>query len=133
MHRQRLIAQQQAREDPPPEDNDHIEEKGLSYDDAIQDHGKEGIKSMTGFTFEEFEFLFSIVASSLKKDRRGKRPKYNPKDMFFITVVYLTTGMKMKELAILFKIRVPRLQRTLYYTIPSIELPLMERFMTHRA
>lgn len=40
---------------------------------------------MTEFSYDELEYLFSIVEYSLKKEWRGKKLKYNPKDMFSLT------------------------------------------------
>lgn len=131
--RERLdqLRQQQENEEETQEENTD-QQILLSYEKLLALHGEAAIFQFTGFNHVEFLEIYHKVENALDIKKRGKRPKMEPKDMLLVTLTYMQTGMRYKELAHIFNIRLPLLERCLYFTIRSIAPFLKEAFIAEK-
>ena len=75
------------------EDIDDKDEEGLQ-DSIFQEYvGSDPtlVKIMTGFTYDEFMVIYATVEKALQMGRspRGRKSKFAPQDMLFITLIDL--------------------------------------------
>ena len=103
------------------------------YQVLIDRSGENGLKSLTRFSINEFQNIYQICEIPLKAvaDKKGRSGKLNPRDKLLVTLTYLVTGMKYTQIAQVFDIRLPLLQRSIDVTLKTISTILYEQFVRH--
>ena len=76
-------------------DADSLEK--FSYERWLELHGEDDIKSMIGFSNDEFQSLVDLLEPVLTQEGRGKR-FLCPQDSFAVFLTWATSGMTFQEL-----------------------------------
>lgn len=101
----------------------------LTYSKLLELHGETAIFQFTGFTNVEFNEIYNTVADCMKQTGRGKRFKLDYVDMLLITLSWLQSGLRHREMCHIFSITQPMLQRVIHHTIVAITDPLVAKFV----
>lgn len=105
------------------------EESILTYSKLLDLHGEAGIFQFTGFTNHEFHEIFAVVSDQMTRSGRGKKFKLLPIDMLFVTLSWMQCGMRYREMCHIFNMRCPMLQRVIHFTVTTITIPLVQKFV----
>ena len=76
--------------------------------------------SMTGFTQQEFDQLFFTSEEALTQPRRGKKTQVSPRDIMFLLLNYLRRYPKIEEMAAVFNIKAPSLDKIIHRAIHDV-------------
>jgi hypothetical protein len=103
-------------------------EEPFSIMALVQKSGGDSIQKALCLTWEEFQDLFGIVKRSMTQLGRGRRRSLEKIDRFFILMLYLTSGSKLKNIAVHLGLSISFVLRTVHQTPEVIQAPLKQFF-----
>ncbi|ETV74307.1 hypothetical protein H257_10914 [Aphanomyces astaci] len=115
------------------EENDATTYNNPVIDRVIEDSGVDGFRTLTNFTPDEFDTIWSVVEMALQArwhDGRGRRPLSTPKDALFMTLVILKYYQTWQKHALDFDINAPTLEKMIIRVVDVISPIIYAHFVT---
>ncbi|ETV76031.1 hypothetical protein H257_09974 [Aphanomyces astaci] len=115
------------------EENDTTTYNNPVIDRVIEDSGVDGFRTVTNFTPDEFDTIWSVVEMALQArwhDGRGRRPLSTPKDALFMTLVILKYYQTWQKHALDFDINAPTLEKMIIRVVDVISPIIYAHFVT---
>lgn len=120
------------------EDNEVLNRRNftLSIDSANENRGDIGVKSLTNFTYDEFNGLYELIQEGFHREGRGKTFPLNSRQMLYLTLFYLRNYPKItvfeslmgKSRLICIEISDSSLHRMIFRTVEVIKDKLYSRY-----
>ena len=117
----------------------HVEEEEengeydfIGYNSVLNNNGENGIKTLTGFTIQQFEAIYEDCRPSLEARGRGRRSRLTNKDRLFYALVYMHTNDPWIKLSTVFHISPNYLNKVVVQTAMTIANPLIQRYAPMR-